>query len=380
MNIVNINLSISSLSGGGTAERTIQMSKALSLIGHQCTIITLNQAISEDSKIDLANVKIISFPYFSNRFFFPLISVTKMYNAIKSADIVHIMGHWTLLNAISFIFVISLKKKYVVCPAGALPIYGRSIIIKEIYNFVIGKKIIQNASACIAITSDEIQHFNNYGVPRSKVEIIPNGIYLNKFLEKDDLLFKNKYQLGDFKIILFLGRLNHIKGPDLLVNAFVSLDKNSHDYQLVIAGSDEGLLPKLTEITKKFNYEDRVHFIGHIGSIDKSLALNASKLMVIPSRLEAMSIVILEAGSVGVPVLCTNMCGLNYLSTINAALVTPASVENIKEMLQYSIESEDALQRMGNNLKAHVIDTYAWDSIVKKFETLYLQILSQGQD
>lgn len=368
-------MSIDPIRGGGTAERTVQMSRALASVGHQCTILTLDLGITESRKNELGNVHLVALPCLVERFYLPKIKFKKISDIVKESDIVHLMGHWTLLNAIAYYYIQKHNKKYVVCPAGALPLFGRSKILKKIYNLIIGKKIILNADAHIVIAKDEIKHFGLYGVSDEKIVWIPNGID-SKYLEtKNDQLFREKFQLGDSPFILFIGRLNPIKGPDLLVEAFCRVAKDFSKITLVLAGPDEGLLHTLKSTASQHHLENRIHFIGHISGETKSLALHAAQIMVIPSRQEAMSIVVLEAGIVGLPVLLTNKCGLNYLEKINAGIITEATTESIIEGMLFALKNEEKLKKMGQNLKIHVSENYHWDSIVKKFEQLYIKMI-----
>ena len=69
-----------------------------------------------------------------------------------------------------------------------------------------------------------------YGVSLESISIIPNGVNNNEFLADDTFDFKKKLDLEDISFILFLGRLNLIKGPDLLLEAFYNIKNNLQDY------------------------------------------------------------------------------------------------------------------------------------------------------
>lgn len=375
MKIVNVNMSIDSARGGGTAERTVQMSKALVEAGHDCVIITLDIGINESKTKDLKGVEIVAFPCLSTRFYVPLFSFSKMKEVIKSADIVHLMGHWTLLNAISYLYIKRFKKKYVVCPAGALPLLGRSRALKQLFNFVIGKAIIKNANAHIIITPDEIPQFAAYDVTEKTIVWIPNGINPKNLEAKNDESFRQQFSIGNNPYILFIGRLNHIKGPDLLMQAFVNVKDLFPNYHLVVAGPDEGLLEPLKRIAISNKIDHRVHFTGPILGEVKSQGFHAADLMVIPSRNEAMSIVVLEAGITNLPVILTDRCGLNYLEDIKAGIVTEATIKSLTQGLKRALSTPVESKKMGDNLKQHVIENFLWTSIVMKFEEAYKKIL-----
>ena len=168
----------------------------------------------------MKGVELIVLPCLNNRFYIPVVSINKIIQTVKNMDIIHLMAHWSPLNTLVYYAIRRANKPYVVCPVGTLPKFGRSKTLKRIYDIIIGKKIVKNANAHIAVTSDEISQFKPYGVNLEKIRIIPNGIVNNDSESKDDTIFRKKYGLSRGPFILFVGRLNPIKGPDLLLKAF----------------------------------------------------------------------------------------------------------------------------------------------------------------
>ena len=138
------------------------------------------------------------------------------------------------------------------------------------------------------LTEKERTDFYPYKVLDRQIVSIPNGINFEDYKYKDNKFFKNKFNVSK-KIILFLGRLNYIKGPDLLINAFIDLKEKVNDYQLVIIGPDEGMRREMEKNVNKSDNPDDIIFAGYIGGQEKSKAYNAADLVVIPSRQEAMS-------------------------------------------------------------------------------------------
>lgn len=376
MKVLNVNTHIDPVTGGGTAERTIQMSKYLVKAGIECTILTTDLGLTPDRIRSLDGVNIIELPCINRRFYTPKFSYTKVKSIVENVDIVHLMNHWNLLNALVYWVAQRLKKPYVVCPAGSLQIYGRSKILKKIYNSVVGKKIVRNAAFCIAVTPNEIPHFLPYGVDVNKIITIYNGVDPENFLARDNPGFRRKYGLSDDPIILFMGRLNLIKGPDLLLQAFCNVKNQLNGYQLVFAGPDEGMLCELRKVVADNRMEGRIHFIGYVGSIEKSQAYQVAELLVIPSRMEAMSIVVAEAGITGTPVLLTDQCGFDEIETINGGKVVPASVEGIQKGLLEVLRDKTALKTMGKNIEKYIRERHVWDSIINEYVNLYDRILN----
>jgi len=377
MKVLNVNMSLDPVTGGGTAERTLQLSREMARIGIKTVILTTNIGLMEKYKKNTENMEVVALPCLCKRFYFPKFSRRTIKNLMAEADIVHLMGHWTFINALAYKTARQLNKPYVVCPAGALPVYGRSKVLKNFYNFMIGREIIKNANGHIAIATNELEHFKEYGIDAGKVTLIPNGVNVDDFSQSSENDFRNRYHLGDSPFILFMGRLNLIKGPDLLMKAFSNVKDKLPGYHLVFAGPDGGMLTELKNMVLQFSLERRVHFVGYLGSDEKIGSYRAAKLLVIPSRQEAMSIVVLEAGISGTPVLLTDQCGFNDIGFVDGGLIVSASVDSIQKGLLDILGDDVKLRKMGENLKSYVQNNFTWKIAVGKYLLLYNAILKQ---
>nr|HAT8714111.1 glycosyltransferase [Legionella jordanis] len=367
MNILNVNISIDALSGGGTAERTYQMSRYLAKQNYKCTILTLTSNLTEKNYEELKNVNLIMLPYLSRRFYLPKGGLKRIRDAVREADVIHLMNHWTFLNAIVYLFARFYQKPYVVCPAGALNIFGRSRFIKQFFNRMIGTKIIQNAQGHIAIAENEFEQYRSYGVDKQQITLIPNGVVVEDF--KPEQNRSSTLNLPP-NYILFMGRLNYIKGPDLLLEAFAKLPEEYKNYHLVFAGPDEGMKASLENRAKELQLLNNVHFTGSVSGMDKIDAYRGASFLVVPSRKEAMSIVVAEAGVFAKPALITDQCGFDALEIIQGGYVVPATAESLAEGLVKIIKEPTKFQ-MGQNLKQFIIEHYTWDSVGKKIVRLY---------
>ena len=134
------------------------------------------------------------------------------------------------------------------------------------------------------------------------------------------------------------------------------------------------MLPGLKRMVSESGLNDRVHFTGHIGRDKKSDAYHAANLMVIPSRHEAMSIVVLEAGICGTPVLITDQCGFDDVALQEGGVVVAATVEGLREGLLATAGNPARLKIMGQNLKKYTCDLFLWDHIVKRHLELFAKI------
>ena len=170
--------------------------------------------------------------------------------------------------------------------------------------------------------------------------------------------------------------MNFIKGPDLLLRAFCHVANKLKAFDLVFVGPDEGLLADLKDVVARAGLNDRVHFIGYLHGKDKSQAYHAADLVVVPSRQEAMSIVALEAGITGTPILMTDHCGFDEVATVGAGKVVAASVDALQEGLIELLRDPVQLKSMGENLRRYTCENFLWNSVVNKYIELYHQLLN----
>lgn len=378
MRVLNVNTMLDPVSGGGTAERTFQLTRSMARAGTECAVLTLDGSLAPERVESLAEARVLTLPLLWGRYDVPKVSFSsleKVRAVVEGSDVVHLMNHWSLLNAMVYLLARRLGKPYVVCPAGALPIYGRSKRLKMVYNRLVGNGIIRNAAGHVAITAGEIPHFEAYGVEAGRVSVIPNGVDPADYRAKDDAGFRQRHGLGAAPFILFVGRLNRIKGPDLFLEAFALAKDELPGHLLVFAGPDEGMLPELRRTVAGSGLGDRVRFVGYLRDEEKSRAYHAADLLVVPSRQEAMSIVALEAGICGTPVLLTDRCGFDEVGSADGGRVVPASVEGLRTGLVELLGDPARLAWMGENLRRLAQDRYTWDSAVEEYLKLYERIL-----
>ena len=381
LRVLNVNDALDLKAGGGMAERSFQMSRFLAREDALCEVLTIDSEQLDAQRIDaLKPAKVLALPCLWRRFNVPRWSLKSIRQTVGNADIIHLMGHWSVLNAVVYLVICRAGKPYVVCPAGALSLFGRSKWLKRCYNLVIGNSIIRNASGWIAVTEGEFPQFEEYGISPSRVTVIPNGVSEEDFPLVDVTKFKRQHGLPDAPIILFMGRLNPIKGPDLLLDAFLIARHSFPKHHLVFAGPDGGMLASLRAIVKRAGMSEIVHFLGYVGGAEKSATYRMANLLVVPSRQEAMSIVAIEAGICGVPVLLTDQCGFAEIRSVDPRLETSATVAGLADGLTNLLAEPGILEKLSPVWSSFVNRKYAWTSLVPEYLKLYQNILAEAVD
>lgn len=380
MKVLNVNHLLDPQTGGGTAERTFQISRFLVKAGVGTTVLALDIGLGKARADELAGVKVVALTCLNQRYFVPWAPAGLIDKLVADADIVHLSGHWTILNALVYRSCRLHGKPFAFCPAGALTPFGRSLKLKRAYDALVGRELARSAAVCVAITARERGDFTAYNVPPERMAVIPNGIDPVQYAGADEPQaarnIRERLNVGAAPYILFLGRLNTIKGPDLLLKAFSQVLERFPEFHLVFAGPDGGLQPSMMENAKANSLQGRIHFTGYLANPDKAAALSAATLLAIPSRREAMSIVVLEAGICGTPVLFTDTCGLEEIAAWGAGTTVEVSAEALGAGLTGLLEDPQSMDTAATRLMALVREKYLWQMQAARYVALYEKVLS----
>ncbi len=195
---------------------------------------------------------------------------------------------------------------YVVSTHGGLLHLGKRHA-KVLFDTFWGSRVIRDAAGLIAVSEMEAEQMRSFGIRNDRIHLLPNPIDTNLY----DVLpasgqFRERWGLGTSKLVLFLGRLNWIKGADLLITAF---EKLSGDVHLVLAGPDDGHRAQLDALLSP-ELAKRVTFTGRLDHADKLAAFVDADICVVPSRSEIFGMVVLEALACRRGVLLSSACGL----------------------------------------------------------------------
>jgi glycosyltransferase involved in cell wall biosynthesis len=338
-------------------------------------VLALDIGLTPARRAAFGPVKIVALHCLQRRFLIPLPSTRTLERAAADAEVIHLTNHWTLLNAMMARAAAAMGKPYVVCPAGALPVFGRSKFLKAGYNAVAGRRLVRDANGWVAVTAAERLQFLPYGVDPSRVTVVPNGIWINDFADAHDTPdIRARFGIGDELVILFVGRLNPIKGPDLLLDAFASLQEKARKTCLLYAGPDEGMRGSLVRHAAVLGLAGRVHFAGYLAGADKLAAYRAADIVAVPSRSEAMSLVALEAGACGKPVVLTENCGFDEAAAAGGGIVVSANPDAIGSGLARLVDDAARRSIMGARLKKLVETRYTWPISAKQYLELFARV------
>lgn len=208
-----------------------------------------------------------------------------------------------------------------------------------------------------------------YGISPDKISVVYNAV--EPLSEENSL----KIEKGvNEKIVTFLGRITHQKGPEYFVEAASLVLKKMNNVRFVMAGSGDMMNSMIARVAE-LGISNRFHFTGFLKGDDVSRMFQLTDVFVMPSVSEPFGIVPLEAMQSGVPVIISNQSGVAEILQ-NAIKIdfwdTHAMADSIYGMLNYTALSEHFKEKGKeevNNLK--------WENSARKVVEIYRKAIKE---
>jgi len=155
----------------------------------------------------------------------------------------------------------------------------------------------------------------HYGTSPEKISVVPCGVNLELFQPVDKRTAKRELGFDNGKIVLFVGRIEPLKGIEQLIRAMAYL-QNGQDARLVVIGGGERSqkeIERLQKMSRELHIEDSVTFTGALKQDRMPYYYSAADVCVIPSYYESFGLVALESLACGTPVVATDVGDLKSI-------------------------------------------------------------------
>lgn len=171
--------------------------------------------------------------------------------------------------------------------------------------------------------------------------------------------------------IIFVGRLIFAKGVQDLLAAYKDLRARAIDIHLTIVGDG----PYRKEL-ERLAGQNGISFLGELNHAGVMKALKESDIFVNPSYSEGLPTSVMEAASVGLPIIATDVGGTNEIIVggESGCLYPPHDVEALTDCLRYLIENPDERVAFGAKAKERVAEKFNWDRITEQYEDLLKEV------
>lgn len=204
-------------------------------------------------------------------------------------------------------------------------------------------------------------------LPDSKIEVIPNGVNV------PDLKAST---MGNDGSVLFMGQLGERKGTYCLLDAACEVIRKHPETKFVFAG--DGEIENCSSYAKSLGIRENCSFVGWANKQQKDALLRSASMLVLPSREESFGIVLLEAMSYMLPVVCSDGGFMHEVVDAGRDGMVFPSGDSVRlaSCICELLDSPEQAMKMGVNGRKKVESIYSSDKVLVLWEELYEDVLA----
>jgi D-inositol-3-phosphate glycosyltransferase len=248
-------------------------------------------------------------------------------------------------------------------------------------------EIAQQADLLIASTADEGEDLIRlYGADPGHVYVVAPGIDLATFQPLDRAEARRKIGYGPGRLLLFVGRLERLKGVEIAIRALALLrDRQHDDLRLIVLGEDsregdESEKERLKAVASAVGVRDRVDFLGSVAHHELPYFYAAADACVMPSYSESFGLVALEAQACGRPVVGSGVSGLRSVvrDEVSGYLIDGDDPATYAERIGRLLADPELAQQMGRRGRL-LAQRFSWTRTADRLEELFENVIESGQ-
>lgn len=249
--------------------------------------------------------------------------------------------------------------------------------------YPVEKWLARFTDCLITINEEDYQRAIKHNFKAKRIEHVHGvGVDVNRFKPaekayKKELRIAYGYNVGDF-LLFYAAEFNKNKNQQLLIRSLALIKDEIPNAKLILAG-EGSTLEDCRELAKSLGLKDRVEFIGFRNDID--LLLKISDVAVASSYREGLPVNILEAMSVGLPIIASINRGHKELvnNNENGYIVSPKNAREFSKKVESLISSDRLREKMGNSSLKMVMQ-FSVDCVEKELCSLYSTYMVEDAD
>jgi glycosyltransferase involved in cell wall biosynthesis len=364
---------------GGREKYIYDLARMLIEKGNEVKVFTCSDSILKKSfytknSLVIDYLPTLRFPLLEGIYRIPLMFFLRLLK--KDFDLIHAHDFHHFTTFISTVATKIINKPLIVTEHGYPEQVG---LMKGAMSFfdTLFLPRIKNSSRKIIAVSNFIKNelVSKYNIPKKKIEVIYNSIILKEYKEKSEI-FKEKYKLGEDKVILSVGRVIKEKGFQYLIKALPIILKKIKNVKIVIIGPPSQFKNTLVSLAKKIGVENKIVFCGVVSDEMLKSALYCSDIVAIPSLYEPFGIVALEAMAYSKPIVASKVGGLMeiIIHNQNGLLVQPENSFQLANAIIRVLEDKNLAKKLGRRAR-ECVKRYDWNRNIYKILKVYEEII-----
>ncbi len=243
------------------------------------------------------------------------------------------------------------------------------------------RTIARRATAIVTASDHERMLLERYyGADAQRMHTIPCGVDLDRFRPLDRAASRLKLGLKpDQPVLLWVGRLERLKGVDILISAAAQLDERG--FTLLVVGGDDrasGLRRELEDQARREGIEANVRFVSAVAHDELPVYYNAADVCVVPSYYESFGLVAVEAMACGTPVVASRVGGLVSTVTdgVTGYLIPWRCPEPFAEKLEVLLNNP-ALRANFSRAARRSVERFRWRAVALQVTALYDRAIAE---
>lgn len=247
---------------------------------------------------------------------------------------------------------------------------------------IAAERAIAAAADAIVVASEHERHLLTAlcGARDERIHVVPCGVDLDLFTPTDKRQARRALGLRDGeRIILFVGRIEPLKGIDILISAAAQLHEDEN-FKVLIVGGDaraEAEVEQLRDLAARLGIDHHVSFVGAVEHDQLPLYYNAADVCVVPSYYESFGLVAVESMACGTPVVASRVGGLT--STISDGqtgyLIPWRCPEPFAERLELLLDNDELRASFGRAAR-EAVERYRWGNVADAVAGIYDGLLA----
>ena len=240
------------------------------------------------------------------------------------------------------------------------------------------QEVMRESTDILVLTRAEKMDLENlYGISPEKVSVIPAGVDTDIFYPVPKLKARVGLGLPDKETVMYAGRVEPIKGLDILLDSFKILNETRDVHLVVVGGSLSGdrELDALRQRSKQLGILEKITFTGSVNQSELRRYYSAADVFVLPSHYVSFGLVALEAMACGTPVVASRVGGIpSFVDDGETGyLITWRSAEPFADRIEMLLENLDLRNFMSESARVKA-NSMNWSTVAAEVADYYCNL------